>query len=75
MQRVDQMRFQRLNVDGRNDQNWVSKPEVCGKSSTQGTVSLKNLKIGKRGFNKKAWHGLSELEGDEEVSMHNNCLA
>lgn len=46
-----------------------------GKSSTQGTVSLQNLKIGKRGFNKKAWHGLSELEGDEEVSMHSNYLA
>ena len=22
--------FKRLNVDGRNDQNWVSKPELCG---------------------------------------------
>ena len=47
----------------------------AGKSSTQGTVSLQNLKTGKRGLNKKAWHGLSELEGDEEVVMHSSCLA
>lgn len=61
-------------MDGRNDQNWVSKPELCREIIHQRTVSLQNLKTG-REDSKKAWHGLSELEGDEEVIMHSRCLA
>lgn len=64
--------YQSLNVDERIIRSWVSKPKPCEEIIHPGKVPLwASEPEDRRGDSSRSvWHGLSELEGDEKASTH-----